>query len=72
MAEAKKVVVSDECIGCGTCTAHHVQEGDAETPLFDVIDGKSEFVYKGEMTDEVISAVEEASDDCPVGAISIE
>lgn len=70
--EAKKVLVSDDCIDCGDCVAHTIKEGDKEVELFDISSGKSEFVYTGEMTDEVIAAVQAAIDGCPVQAISME
>lgn len=68
----KKVEISDECIGCGTCATHTIKEGDKEIELFDISSGKSEFIYTGEMTNDVIEAVKDAIEGCPVQAISIE
>lgn len=71
MTEEKKVSVSDDCIGCGACTNDVLKNGEK---LFEINDAstKSEFIYKGEITDEVEQVIQEAIDNCPVGAISIE
>lgn len=68
----KKVTITDECVGCGACAAHTVTVDGEEVVLFDVSSGKSEFVYSGEMTEDVITAAEAAAEGCPVQAIVVE
>ncbi len=62
---AVKVEITEECIGCGACTAiaPEIFELDMETM-------KSK-VKKQPETEEEIKLVKEAAETCPVGAIKI-
>ncbi|MFA6963958.1 MAG: ferredoxin [Patescibacteria group bacterium] len=70
MADEKKVTVSDACISCGSCLTVNDEEKGLE--LFSLESGISEFVYKGEITEEIEKLVEKAAGECPVNAIEIE
>lgn len=71
MAEKKKILVtvSDACISCGNCLMENNEKEELE--LFNLDSGKSEFVYKGEITTDIEVLIEKAADSCPVGAIEV-
>ena len=60
----KKLVVNENCIGCGYC-ASQFQE------YFDINESGYSCAKKEELDEKDVKAVEEAASGCPVGAISI-
>ena len=63
---AMRATVNDECIGCGLC------EGTAGA-VFEVGDeGVAEVIIDDEVPEELEDDVQDAADNCPVGAIELE
>jgi ferredoxin len=60
-----KVTISEECIGCGLC------EGTA-ADVFALGDEGVAEVIVDEIPEELEDDVQQAADDCPVGAIEVE
>lgn len=60
-----KATVSEECIGCGLCES---TAGD----VFAISDDGVAEVIVDEVPEELEDDVQQAADDCPVGAIEVE
>ena len=60
-----KVTISEECIGCGLC------EGTAPDVFALGDEGVAEVIVD-EIPEELEDDVQQAADDCPVGAIEVE
>jgi len=60
-----KATVSEECIGCGLCES---TVGD----VFAISDDGVAEVIVDEVPEELEDDVQQAADDCPVGAIEVE
>jgi ferredoxin len=61
----KGFVDKDACIGCGLCTAVCPEVFDMDS------DGKAVAVGS-EIAESILSSAKEATDQCPVAAISVE
>ena len=59
-----KISIDDTCTACGLCC-------DTCPEVFDMGDVIAE-VTTDDISDDLISSVEQAAEDCPVGAISID
>ena len=60
-----KATVSEDCIGCGLC------ESTCDA-VFSIGDEGTAVAIEEDIPEEVEDAAQEAADNCPVGAITIE
>lgn len=60
-----QVTVNEECIACGLCEA-------SASDIFEISDDNVAVVIVDEIPEELEEDVQDAADNCPVGAIEIE
>lgn len=60
----KVKVIENLCIGCGACAA-------SVPEVFDLSDSGVAFAIDEEVKEDLVQDVEDASDNCPTGAINI-